>query len=161
MTTRRHAIAALAVVPLAACALSPTQQTTVADIAKRATAAINFVAPIIPVLALEIPALGPWVPLIQAGLADASTALAGIVPTMTPDAARPIVGRVVDGLGRALDASDKAAALIPVTRTRIAVQATLGEARAVLPILTAFALATDAVVAPKAGRGVPVARVLG
>ena len=42
-------------------------------------------------------------------------------------------------LARALDASDRAAALIPVTKTRVAVQATLGEARNVLPILTAFA----------------------
>ena len=66
----------------------------VADIATKAGYAINFTSPIIPILALSYPAMLPWVPLIETGLGDASTALKGISQDMTQTAAAPSVSAV-------------------------------------------------------------------
>ena len=149
-------------VPLAAAlmgcsALTPAQSATLRDIITRTSEAIQFVGPIIPVIALFVPAAAPFVGPINAGLALAYSTLGTVTADMATATAKPIVRQVATALGDALNTADQAALLIPDAKKRAAIQATLGEARAVLPLLTAFATGMAAVVAPRASLVGPVA----
>lgn len=141
---------ALPVLALAACAGTGTTTGTASSGISQAIAIaqgiLNYVGPVLPLLAAFVPAATPFVPLAMAGISTASGLLNTLQTTMTAAAGQPIVGKVSAAIGGVLDAGDQAVALIANPQQKTQAQAILAAARGELGLLTQLAMNIQTVV---------------
>jgi hypothetical protein len=111
---------------------------------------LNYVGPVLPLLAAFVPAASPFVPLVMTGISTASGLLNTLQTTMAAASAQPIVGQVSTAIGGILSAGDQAVALIANPQQKAQAQAILAAARGELGLLTQLATNIQTVVAPTA-----------
>lgn len=164
VSTTALAIPALA---LAACATTAGTSTVSAGISQAIAIGqgiLNYIGPVLPLLAAFVPLAAPFVPEAMAGISLASGLLNTLQTTMTAAASQPIVGQVSTAIGGVLTAGDQAVALITNPQQKAQAQAILAAARGELGLLTQLAVNIQAVVtappmtatlSPRAGVVVP------
>ena len=138
---RRSALLTATLGPLAGCAAlgtPPANSTPVQQALAQAGAAIAYIQPIAPLLALVSPAAAVYIPQIQAGLEAVLVTLNGISGALTIDAAKPQIQQIATALGVVLDTADKAVATIADPTRRVQAAAILAAARAEVALLVQF-----------------------
>lgn len=129
---------------LSACAAisSATSTSTEAGINQAiaiAQGVLDYVGPVLPILAVFFPPAAPFVPLAMAGITVASQLLNTLVQTMAAADAQPVIGKIVTAIGGTLTAADQAAALVTDPTQRAQVQAIVASARGELAVLAQLA----------------------
>ena len=151
MTSRKLAISASLALSLAGAAAiagcaafgtPPANSTPTQQALAEAGAAIAYLQPVAPLLALVSPAAAVYVPDIEGGLTAALSALNGISSTLTADQAKPQIAQIASALGVVLDSADKAVATIADATKRVQAQAILAAARDEVKLLTQFSTGT-------------------
>lgn len=149
MTTRRQSLAYAALVPLAACATTPGTPTLQSGIARAVAIAqgtLNYVAPVVPLLAAFVPGAAPFVAPVMAGIQLADGLIGTLQQTTAAADAQTGVAKVSTAITGVLDGADQAAALIPNPTQRAQAQAILTAARGELALLGPLAANIVAVV---------------
>ena len=164
---RRSWLATTAIVApalaLSACAAISTATSTGTEAGINQAIAIaqgvlNYVGPVVPLIAAFIPGASTFVPIAMAGIGTASGLLNTLQQTMAAAAAQPIVGKVATAIGGVLDAGDQAVALITNPTQQAQAQAILAAARGELVLLAQLAANIQTVIASSA---TPAVRAIG
>lgn len=147
LNTSNLILPALAVAACASTGISTgTASAGISQAIAIAQGILNYVGPVLPLLAAFVPAATPFVPLVMAGISTASGLLNTLQTTMTAASAQPIVGKVSTAIGGVLSAGDQAVALIANPQQKAQAQAILAAARGELGLLTQLAMNIQGVV---------------
>lgn len=129
---------------VAACAAISTATSTSTEAGINQAVAIaqgilNYVGPVLPLLAAFVPVAAPFVPIAMAGITLASQLLNTLSQTMAAADAEPVVGKVATAIDGTLTAAEQASALIPDPTQKAQVQAIVAAARGELALLAQLA----------------------
>jgi hypothetical protein len=141
---RRNLAAGVSLLALGACATISTATTTSTQAGINQAIAIaqgvlNYIGPVVPLIAAFIPGAAAFVTPAMAAITLASQLLNTLQATMAAADAQPIVGKVVTAIGGLLTAVDQASAIITNPTQQAQVQAVSAAAKGELALLAQLA----------------------